>query len=196
VLLRFIEPNSGSIIVGRTPLNDIDPATWRSHLAWVPQHPHLFYGTVADNIRLAKAGATDEEVIAAARAAHAHEFIANLPFAYDTPIGENGARLSGGERQRIAIARAFLKDAPLLILDEATSHLDSENEAMVHDALTNLSVGRTVLVIAHRMNLVRDADSVVVMHQGRVIETCSSSSVRGQNEKLRQLAIVPVGAVV
>ncbi len=195
LLLRFIEPSSGSITVGRTPLSDIEPATWRRHLAWVPQHPHLFYGTVADNIRLAKAGATDEEVTAAARAAHAHEFVANLPLAYDTPIGENGARLSGGERQRIAIARAFLKDAPLLILDEATSHLDSENEAMIHDALTTLSLGRTVLVIAHRMNLVHDADATVVMHLGRVVESQQSSETLDTRKEGRQLAIGRVGAV-
>jgi ATP-binding cassette, subfamily C, bacterial CydD len=196
LLLRFVEPDVGSIVVNGTPLSSIDPSVWRSRVAWVPQHAHLFYGTIADNIRIAKPDATDDEVVSVATAAHAHDFIAELPLRYDTSVGENGARLSGGERQRIAIARAFLKDAPLLILDEATSHLDSENEAMVLAALDRLSLGRTVLIIAHRMNLVRDADLIVVMHQGRVVESGPSHVLSAHDVELRQLVAVHNGAVL
>ncbi|HTP06604.1 MAG TPA: thiol reductant ABC exporter subunit CydD [Anaerolineae bacterium] len=187
LLLRFGEPQSGSITISGTALGEIDAALWRSQVAWVPQQPHLFYGTLADNIRLAKPTAARDEVIAAATAAHAHEFIAKLPQGYDTPIGEQGTRLSGGQQQRLAIARAFLKDAPLLILDEATSHLDAENEALIQDALDRLLCGRTVLIIAHRLNLIYTADQVVVMQQGRAIETGKHEALLTQNGTYRQL---------
>jgi ATP-binding cassette subfamily C protein CydD len=187
LLLRFIEPHSGSITVAGTPLSEIDPAVWRSQVAWVPQQPHLFHGTIADNIRLAKPTATPDEVIAAATAAHAHEFIERLPQGYDTSIGEQGARLSGGQQQRLAIARAFLKDAPFLILDEATSHLDAESEALIQDALDRLLRGRTVLIIAHRLKLIYTADQVVVMQQGHAIETGKHTTLLAQNGAYRQL---------
>jgi ATP-binding cassette subfamily C protein CydD len=187
LLLRFSEPQRGSIIVAGTPLSEIDPAVWRSQVAWVPQQPHLFYGTITDNLRLANPTATSDEVIAAATAAHAHEFIAKLPQGYDTPIGEQGARLSGGQQQRIAIARAFLKDAPFLILDEATSHLDVESEALIQDALDRLLRGRTVLIIAHRLKLIYTADQVVVMQQGRAIEIGQHDTLLAQNGAYRQL---------
>ena len=148
LLLRFIEPDRGSITIDGAALETIDPSVWRSRVAWVPQIPHLFYGTIADNIRLARSDASRADIIAAAQAAHAHDFITQLPLGYDTPIGERGARLSGGQQQRLAIARAFLKDAPFLILDEATSHLDSASEAAIQDALARLMRGRTVLIIA------------------------------------------------
>ena len=170
LLLRFIEPDRGSITIDGVPLDEIDLAAWRARVAWVPQQPHLFHGTIADNIRLARSDASEADVIAAAQAAHAHEFITQLPQGYDTPIGERGARLSGGQQQRLAIARAFLKDAPFLILDEATSHLDSVSEAAIQDALTRLMRGRTVLIIAHRLKLVYAADRVAVLDRGRVIE--------------------------
>jgi ATP-binding cassette, subfamily C, bacterial CydD len=187
LLLRFSEQDSGSIRVGGVPLSEIDPAAWRSQVAWVPQQPHLFYGTIAENIRLAKPNATHEEVVAAATAAHAHEFIAKLPQGYDTPIGEQGARLSGGQRQRLAIARVFLKDAPFLILDEATSHLDAESEALICDALDRLRRGRTVLIIAHRLTLAYTADQVVVMQQGRAVEAGTHRSLLEQGGAYRQL---------
>ncbi len=170
LLLRFIEPDRGSITLDGVPLNEIDLSAWRAHVAWVPQQPHLFHGTVGDNIRLARADASDADVIAAAQAAHAHDFITQLPQGYATPIGERGARLSGGQQQRLAIARAFLKDAPCLILDEVTSHLDSVSEAAIQDALERLLRGRTVLIIAHRLKLVYSADRVAVLDRGRVIE--------------------------
>jgi ATP-binding cassette subfamily C protein CydD len=187
LVLRFIEPDGGSITVSGAPLNEIDRAAWRSRLAWVPQQPHLFYGTIAANIRLANPNATQEAVVAAATAAHAHEFIEKLPQGYDTAIGEQGARLSGGQQQRLAIARAFLKDAPFLILDEATSHLDAESEALVQDALDRLLRGRTALIIAHRLKLAYTADQVVVMQQGRAVETGKHATLVAENGAYRQL---------
>jgi ATP-binding cassette subfamily C protein CydD len=194
LLLRFIEPHDGLITIDGTSLNDIDPVAWRSQVAWVPQRPHLFYGTIADNILLAKPAATQAEVIAAASAAHAHEFIARLPQGYATPIGEQGARLSGGQQQRLAIARAFLKDAPLLILDEATSQLDAESEASIQDALDRLLRGRTVLIIAHRLKLVYTAERVIVMQQGRAIEAGTPAVLLAQNGVYRRLVASDEGA--
>lgn len=170
LLLRFVAPAQGRITVGGIDLSQLDPFFWRTQLAWVSQHPHLFPGTVADNLRLANPGASQAALIAAARAAHAHEFIEQLPNGYATPIGERGARLSGGQRQRLAIARAFLKDAPILILDEASSHLDAANEALLRAALGQLMRHRTVLVIVHRLTLAYDAGLVAVIDKGRVVE--------------------------
>jgi ATP-binding cassette subfamily C protein CydD len=170
LLLRFIEPASGSIQVGDTPLTGIDIADWRRGVAWVPQRPHLFHGTVADNIRLARPDASADDVHRAATDAGAAEFVAAMPAGYETPVGEGGARLSGGQRQRIAIARAFLADAPLVILDEATSHLDPSSEAVIRDAIARLSRRRTVLIVSHRLRLVSVADQVIVLDAGRVVE--------------------------
>jgi ATP-binding cassette subfamily B protein len=130
----------------------------------------MFHRTIADNIRFARPDASDEDVRHAARLAHAAEFIASLPDGYDTLVGERGIKLSGGQRQRIAIARAILKDAPVLILDEATSSLDSESEALIQDALWTLMAGRTTIVIAHRLSTVRRMDALVVLDRGRVVE--------------------------
>ena len=187
LLLRFVEPDAGRLTVGGVPLQDIDRAAWRKEVAWVPQSPHLFHGTVADNIRLARPEAGMEAVIAAAQAAHADEFIQALPKGYDTPLGEQGARLSGGQRQRLAIARAFLKDAPLLILDEATANLDAKSEALIRDALARLTAGRTVLIIAHRLELAYSADQIVVMDAGRAAETGTHHALLAQNGRYRQL---------
>ena len=168
VLLRFVEPDRGRVTVGGEPLSGLDPARWRTRVAWVPQHPALFPGTVADNLRLARPDARDDELVAAATAAQAHGFVTDLPDGYETRVGEDGAGLSGGERQRLALARAFLKDAPLLIVDEPTSHLDRASETEVLAALSRLAEGRTVLVIAHRPEPVADADLVVSLRGGRV----------------------------
>ena len=180
LLLRFVEPDAGRLTVGGVPLQDIDRAVWRRKVAWVPQSPHLFHGTVADNIRLARPEAGMEAVIAAAQAAHADEFIQALPHGYDTPLGEQGARLSGGQRQRLAVARAFLKDAPVLILDEATANLDAKSEALIRDALARLTAGRTVLIIAHRLELAYSADQIVVIDAGRAAETGSHRALLAQ----------------
>ena len=187
LLLRFIAPDRGSITIAGTPLHTIDLVAWRSHVAWVPQQPHLFHGTVADNLRLARPTAARAEIIAAAQAAHAHDFIQNLPQGYDTPLGEQGARLSGGQQQRLAIARAFLKGAPFLILDEATSQLDAESEALIQDALRRLRHGRTVLIIAHRLKLAYAADQIIVMERGRAIETGDHHTLLAQAGVYRQL---------
>jgi ABC-type multidrug transport system fused ATPase/permease subunit len=172
------------VTVGGEPLSEIDPMRWRTQVAWVPQHPSLFHGTVADNLRLARPDATDEELVAAARGANAHGFVTDLPDGYHTSIGEDGARLSGGERQRLAIARAFLKDAPLLILDEPTSHLDRHNEALVLEAVSRLVEGRTVLVIAHRPEPIADADLIVSMRAGRVEGTERPRRPRDGDERV------------
>ena len=187
LLLRFIEPDAGAILVGDTPLAAIDPSAWRARLTWVPQRPHLFHGTVADTIRLARPDATDEAVAAAAREAGADAFIATLPAGYATPVGEDGVRLSGGQRQRLAIARAFLADARLVILDEATSHLDPASEAGIRDAVERLAATRAVLVVSHRLRFVDTADLVVVLDRGRVVETGSPAELAGRDGPYRRL---------
>jgi ABC-type multidrug transport system fused ATPase/permease subunit len=140
-----------------------DPDVWRSRIAWVPQRPHLFAGTVADNIRLGRPDATDDDVRRAAAAANALEFVEALPHGFATRLGDRGTGLSAGQRQRIALARAFLRDAPLLLLDEPTSNLDQESEAAVVDAVTRCAAGRTVVLVAHRPALAALADRVVHM---------------------------------
>ena len=170
LLLRFIDPDGGVITVDGEPLGGLGRAAWRASVAWVPQRPHLFDGTVADNIRLARPEATDDEVTAATRSANATEFIERLPRGLETPVGEAGARLSGGQRQRLAIARAYLRDAPVLILDEATSHQDEVSERAIADALDRLVRGRTVLLIAHRLRLAQRAHRIAVLDAGRVVE--------------------------
>jgi ABC-type multidrug transport system fused ATPase/permease subunit len=171
VLLRFIEPDRGRVFAGGVALGTIDPARWRAEVAWVSQRPHLFHGTVADNIRLALPDADRAAVRDAAREAGADDFIAALPAGYATPVGEDGVRLSGGQRQRIAIARAFLADARLVILDEPTSHLDAESESVIRDSVARLARRRTVLIVSHRLRLVSAADLVVVLDGGRVVES-------------------------
>ncbi|QGP91341.1 Vitamin B12 import ATP-binding protein BtuD [Neomoorella glycerini] len=171
LLLRFLEPGRGQITVNGLPLNQIPLEEWRRQVALVPQHPYLFCGTIADNILLGRPDASREEVVAAARLAGAHEFIAALPRGYDTPVGERGLRLSGGQARRLAIARAFLKDAPLLILDEVTAGLDPAGDQVIQAALERLMEGRTVLIIAHRLSTVYRADRIVVLASGRVVET-------------------------
>ncbi len=187
LLLRFVEADRGSITVDATPLAHLAPEAWRQQVAWVPQHPYLFYGTVAENIRLGRPNATPGEVIWATQQAHAHQFVEALPAGYETLIGERGARLSGGEAQRIALARAFLKDAPLLVLDEATAHLDPEIEAQIQEALGRLLRGRTAILIAHRLNTARHADRILVMDGGRVIEEGSHETLLARDGLYRRM---------
>lgn len=167
---RFWDVNAGHIIVGGVDVAGVAPETLLTDYTEVFQDVVLFNGTVMENIRLGRRAATDEEVLAAARAANCDEFVRKMAQGYDTPIGENGALLSGGERQRISIARAILKDAPIVLLDEATASLDVESESLVQEALSRLLVGKTVLVIAHRMRTVLGADHIVVLADGRVAE--------------------------
>jgi ATP-binding cassette subfamily C protein CydD len=187
LLLRFIEPDEGGITVDGLPLRGLSPQAWREQLAWVPQSPYLFHGTVAENILLARPSASPDKVAWAARQSHAHAFIEALPQGYATLIGERGARLSGGEAQRVALARAFLKDAPLLILDEATANLDPEIEALIQDAMARLLRGRTVLMIAHRLSTVYRADRILVMADGRVVEAGTHSALVQKEGLYRRL---------
>jgi ATP-binding cassette, subfamily B, bacterial len=170
LLLRFKDIERGQILIGGQSIADVSQSALREFIAYVPQDPAMFHRTIADNIRFARPNATAEEVRRAAVLAHAAEFIESLPEGYDTLVGERGIKLSGGQRQRIAIARAILKDAPILILDEATSSLDSESEALIQEALWTLMAGRTTIVIAHRLSTVRRMDSLVVLDRGRIVE--------------------------
>jgi ATP-binding cassette subfamily C protein CydD len=170
ILLRFIEAQEGEITVNGIPLTSLSPALWREYIALVPQKPYLFHGSVSANIRLANPLATDQEVEQAAELAGAAEFIARLPQGYATQIGERGVRLSAGQAQRIAIARAFLRNAPFLVLDEPTSSLDPESETLIRQALERLLCDRTVLIIAHRQNTIACAQQVAVLDHGNLVE--------------------------
>jgi subfamily B ATP-binding cassette protein MsbA len=171
LVARFFEPGSGRILLDGQPLASLPLAHLRAQLGWVGQQVVLFDDTIAANIAYGRPGASEADIRAAARAAHALEFIDKLPDGLATRVGANGSLLSGGQRQRIAIARAFLRDAPILLLDEATSALDNESERAVKDALVELRRNRTVIVIAHRLSTIHDADLIVVMERGRIVET-------------------------
>lgn len=170
LLLRFYDPQSGNISIDGTAIHTISPENLRNQFAIVQQATPLFSGSAMNNIRYGRNGASDDEVIAAAKAAHAHDFIEKLPEGYQTDLGEKATTLSGGQQQRIAIARAILRDAPILLLDEATSALDAESELAVQKAFTNMAVGRTTLVIAHRLATVKKADRIFVMEDGKIID--------------------------
>lgn len=177
LLERFYDVGSGTIQVDGQDIVDVTKQSLRSSIAYVSQQPYLFEGTIRDNIRYARPGATDGEVEAAAALAAADEFIRAQPQGYETPVGENGASLSGGQRQRISIARAILRDAPILVLDEATSALDNESEARVQQALEQAMKGRTAIVIAHRLSTIVNADNIIVMEAGRIIEQGSHAGL-------------------
>ncbi len=170
LLVRFFDPGSGTITIGGTDIRDFTLHSLRSQIALVLQDPFIFPATIAENIALGWPYAPRQQIVAAARAASAHEFIERLPGGYDTLVGERGATLSGGEKQRLSIARAFLKDAPLLILDEPTSALDAHTEGLLLEALQRLMAGRITLVIAHRLSTIRTADEILVLQDGRVVE--------------------------
>jgi ATP-binding cassette subfamily C protein CydD len=161
------------------PLENIDADVWRRLLTWVPQQPYIFNTSAAKNIRFARPQALFDEIETAAERAGAHNFITSLPQGYYTILGEGSSRLSGGEAQRIAIARAFLKESPIIILDEVTAHLDAETETEVLDSLRDLLSGRTALIIAHRLRTVQNADEILVLSRGQIIE-------RGNHEELLQ----------
>ena len=170
LIFRFFDPTSGHIEIDGTSISSFSLADLRLQLALVSQDVLLFNTTVAENISFGKVGATREDVIAAARAAYAHDFIEELPKGYDTPLGERGLRLSGGQRQRIAIARAFIRNAPILVLDEATASLDSQSEAEVQKAIDHLAENRTVVCVAHRLSTLRSMDQIIVLHKGHIVE--------------------------
>ncbi len=171
LLLRFYDPDAGGVCLDGRDLTTLTIASLRRNIALVLQEPVLFGATIRENIAYGRPGASFEEIRAAAHAAGAHNFITALPHGYETSIGERGVMLSGGQRQRLCIARAFLKDAPVLILDEPTSALDAETEALLLETLRRLMRGRTTLIIAHRLSTVREASRIVVLQEGRIAES-------------------------
>jgi ATP-binding cassette subfamily B protein len=170
LLFRFYETGEGRVLIDGQDLRDVTQASLRAALGLVPQDTVLFNDTIRANIAYGRPGASQPEIEAAARAAQIHDFISLLPDGYDTMVGERGLKLSGGEKQRVAIARMVLKDPPILIFDEATSALDSGTERLIQSALRRLSAGRTTLIIAHRLSTVVDADQILVIEAGRVVE--------------------------
>jgi len=184
---RFFEPTSGRVLIDGVDVSQYRLRSLRERIALVLQDAMLFGGTIADNIRYGRLDATDADVKNAARAAHAHDFIMRLPNGYDTPLAEAGGSLSGGERQRLGIARALLKDAPILILDEPTSSLDALSEEAVFSALGRLREGRTTVVIAHRLSTIRDANRILVLHDGRIMAQGTHQELLASNELYRRM---------
>jgi ATP-binding cassette subfamily B protein len=187
MLPRFYDPGEGTILLDGIPTRKLTLESLREQFSIVHQEPMLFSGTLADNIRYGRLEATESEIIAAAEAANAHSFISALPNGYETELGEGGAQLSGGERQRIAVARAFLKDAPILILDEPTSSIDSGTEAVILEALDRLMVGRTTIIIAHRLGTLRGVDLILVMDGGKIVERGTHAELLAQNGLYKRL---------
>jgi subfamily B ATP-binding cassette protein MsbA len=184
---RFYDVSEGSIRIGGVDIRDFSLASLRAQIAVVTQEPILFNDTIRANIAYGRAFATEEEIVSAAQAAYAHDFIMKMPRGYDTGIGELGGRLSGGERQRLCIARALIKDAPILILDEATSALDTEAEQVVQKALDNLMAGRTTFVIAHRLSTITRADAIAVLVDGRIVEIGRHEALLAKNAAYAKL---------
>ncbi len=195
LVMRFWTPQSGRVEIDGTDLRDVVGETLYDHVALVSQDVFLFDGTIAENILRGRPGATEEEMFAAARAASAHDFILKLPNGYQTNVGEFGGQISGGQRQRISIARAFLKDAPILLLDEPTSALDAESDAAIQEALKDLMKGRTTLIIAHRLATVVAADKIVVMDHGRIAEQGSHAELMKHNGLYARLHALQFGTV-
>lgn len=187
LLLRLYEPQQGEVLIDDRNINDVTQRSLRQSIGVVFQDPALFSGTIRENIGYAKPGASEQAIISAAKAANAHEFITSFEHGYDTQIGERGLKLSGGQKQRIAIARALLKDAPILVLDEATSSLDSKSELMVQEALERLMKGRTTLIIAHRLSTIQRVDSIITLKDGKVDETGSPEQLAASGGIYAQL---------
>lgn len=187
LIARFYDPQQGTITIDGLPLKDIALKSLREQMGVVSQEIVLFNGTVRDNIMYGKPGATDAEIIAAAKAANAHDFISSFPKGYDSEIGERGVKLSGGQKQRLSIARAILKNPRLIVLDEATASLDTESEHLIQEALARLLAGRTCLVIAHRLSTIQSADRIVVLDQGAIAESGTHEQLLGLNGKYRKL---------
>jgi ATP-binding cassette subfamily B protein len=187
LIVRFYDPRRGRILLDGIDIRRLSLKSLRAQIALVLQEPVLFSGTIAQNIRYGRLDAGMEEIVQAAKAANAHDFISALPEAYETQVGERGAQLSGGERQRIALARAFIKDAPLLVLDEPTSSIDSKTENVILDAMEELMVGRTSILVAHRLSTIRDADLILVMNQGQLVEQGTHDALLARGGLYRQL---------
>lgn len=187
LLMGFLKPTKGDILVGDKSLSELSIQSWRKQIAWVPQKPYLFMDSVAANIRLANPAANDIAVMKAAQTAHADEFIQDLPQGFKTVIGERGTRLSAGQAQRIALARAFLKNAPILILDEGTTHLDKVNAGLVQDSIRELMSNRTTIIIAHQLSTVMQADCILVMDKGRIVQSGTHAELAQQDGLYRKL---------
>ena len=170
LLLRFYDVTDGDILIDGQAISGVSRRSLRQQTAYVGQDVYLFRDTIRENIAFGKVGATQDEIVAAAKAACAHEFIMGFPLGYDTPVGEHGTQLSGGQRQRIAVARALIKNAPIILLDEATAALDSESEKQVQEAIEHLCQNRTTIVIAHRLHTIMHADAILVVEAGEVVE--------------------------
>lgn len=196
LLLRLYEIEKGRIAIDGVDIAGVTQESLRTNIAVIPQDTALFHRTLIDNIRYGRLGATDEEIVAAAKKAHAHDFIMEMPEGYQTMVGERGVKLSGGQRQRVAIARAILKDAPILMLDEATSALDSESEGLIQESLAGLMQGRTVIAIAHRLSTIASMDRLLVMDRGRIIEDGSHAELIALNGTYARLWALQSGGFV
>ena len=193
LLPRFYDPYAGRVLLDGRDVKSLTLRSLRRQISIVLQEPLLFSGTIAENIRYGRLDATTDEIVAAAKAANAHDFVSALPQGYETVLGERGAQLSGGERQRISVARAFLKNAPILILDEPTSSIDSRTEAVILDALDRLMVGRTTFIVAHRLSTLRSVSKILVMHHGRIVEQGTHDQLLARGGLYRQLHDVQTG---
>ncbi len=187
LLLGFVQAGEGNIFINDHELSRIPLSRWREQIAWLPQRPYLFHGSIADNIRMGKHGATEQEIKDAARLANCDEFIEKMGDGYQSHIGEQGLGLSGGQIQRIALARAFLKDAPLLILDEAAANLDKHSEQLIEKSIDLLAQNRTVIIVAHRLNTIEKVEQIVVMEQGGIIATGSHRQLEDESHAYRQM---------
>jgi ATP-binding cassette subfamily B protein len=195
LLLRMYDVDEGSISIDGTDIRDVTVPSLRRSIGYVSQDTFMFYGTVEENIRYGTFGATHEEVVDAAKAAEAHEFIVNLPDGYDTEIGERGVKLSGGQRQRLSIARAVLRDPDILVLDEATSDVDTETEMLIQRSLDRLTEDRTTFSIAHRLSTIKDADQIVVLEDGRIAERGTHEELLGNDDLYAHLWGVQAGEI-
>jgi ATP-binding cassette, subfamily B, bacterial MsbA len=187
LLLRFYDPDQGVVLLDGTDIRTCTQSSLRANIGIVSQDTFLFHDTIRENIRYGRLDATEEEIIAAAKKAHAHEFIEQISNGYDAIAGEGGCNLSGGQKQRISIARAILRDAPILLLDEATSALDTESEKIIQEAIHNLSAGKTVVAIAHRLSTILEADQIIVMEQGRILDRGTHTELLGRNAMYQNL---------
>ena len=187
LIMRLYDPETGHISIDGIDLKDLTLQSLRQHIAYVGQETFLFSGTVRYNISLGRQEASEDDIIAAAKAANAHDFIMSLEKGYDTQVGEGGGNLSGGQRQRVTIARAFLRNAPILILDEPTSALDSESDALIGEALDKLSKGRTTIIVAHRLSTISNADHVIVLDHGKLVEQGAPAALFKRNGRFQKL---------